>query len=151
MQWQTSIAQYQAEKLEALCSALREHCKSLENSHYDLSIAAALDFGKAMCQVRLLLTTSEQSDFNCCIFQSDVLCKGAEQKEAQVLCEQLVRGGDEICCSMPQLCAEFTGGSIITRQAVENAGSQSYKRFDILLREVWDRVRSILAFQQQLN
>jgi hypothetical protein len=151
MQWQTSMAQYRAEKLEASRSALRERCKSLESKRYDLSIAAVLDFGKAMCQVRLFLTTSEQKDSNCCIFQSDVLCKGAEQKEAQILREQLVRGRDEICRSMPQLCAEFAGGSIVTRQAVENAGNQLCKRFDILLCEAWDRVRSILAFQQQLN
>jgi hypothetical protein len=80
-----------------------------------------------------------------------VLCKGTEQKEAQVLHDKLVQGGDEICCGIPQLCTEFTGGSIITRQAVENAWSQSHEHFDILFREVWDRVHSILASQQQLN
>ena len=151
MQWQISMAQYRAEKLEALHNALCECCKSLENVRYDLSIAAALEFGKAMHQVHLLLTTSEQNDFNRCIFQSDMLYKGAEQKEAQILRERLVQLGNEICCSMPQLCDEFAGGSIITRQAVENAGIQLCERFDILLREAWDKVRSILAFQQQLN
>jgi hypothetical protein len=68
MQWQTSIAKYQAEKLKASRSALCERCKSLEHLCYDLSIAAALEFGKATRYVCLLLTTSEQGDLNCCIF-----------------------------------------------------------------------------------